>query len=434
MVSSFPPPLSNKDSVEAAPAQDVSESGGSASEAQSSVTFEEVDVIVAGALAIDLSCDLISREGANASPIPQLKTSNPASISQGLGGVGQNVATALHHLGTSVRLCSIIGDDIAGTVALDLISARGLSTSGIVKKQSLRTAQYVAINDVNKDLTVGMADFNIFERGNGELDATWKEHLQSSKLKWIVLDANWDSQTLKRWIAVGTAAGAKIAFEPVSVAKSRRLFEADEKAKNFLTVVPEHCVSIAAPNSLELASMHAAARDTGLFERDEWWRLIDAIGLSSSGSRDKLAALTSSALVDEGIPQQSVQLLPFIPSILTKLGERGVLMTQLLKPGDARLTSPTHAQYVLSRADTSNSVIGGVYMRLFPPAETLSRDAITSVNGVGDTFLGIIISGLAREDPRPLDEVIAVAQQGSVMTLKSHETVNPAIADLTRLL
>ncbi|KAL9611667.1 MAG: hypothetical protein Q9167_003696 [Letrouitia subvulpina] len=394
----------------------------------------EADVVVAGAVAIDLSCDMIPPKGAKSVIAPIAKTSNPARITQGLGGVGQNVATAIHYLGASVHLCSLVGDDVAGSAILDLMSIRGLSKSSILQRRNLRTAQYVAINDTNKDLVLGMADISILEQGAGELDTSWKLLLDSSMPKWVVVDSCWDSQTLRSWIVAAKIAGAKVALEPVSIAKARRFFEAADKPRGFPGVVPDNDISIAAPNHLELGSMHAAARQAGLFERDDWWQLIDSMGLSSSGSREKLISMTSTKLVDEGVPQQSIQLLPFMPSILTKLGERGVLMAQLLAPEDIRLKSPAHAQYILSRTMNPNDTIGGVYLRLFPPVETLSEDTIVSVNGVGDTFIGIVVAGLAKNGTRPLNEIIDIAQQGSVMTLRSQDTVHPDITDLKRLL
>ncbi|KAL9047299.1 MAG: hypothetical protein Q9214_000085 [Letrouitia sp. 1 TL-2023] len=394
----------------------------------------EADVVVAGAVAIDLSCDMIPQKGANTMNAPIAKTSNPARITQGLGGVGQNVATAIHYLGASVHLCSLVGDDVAGSTILDLMRIRGLSKSNILKRPNLRTAQYVAINNAHKDLVLGMADMSILEQGGGELDSSWELLLDSCRPKWVVVDSCWDPQTLRSWILAAKTAGAKVALEPVSIAKARRFFEAAGKPRGFPGVVPENDISIAAPNLLELDSMHATARQAGLFERDDWWQLIDSMGLSSSGSREKLISMTSTTLVDEGVPQQSIQLLPFIPSILTKLGERGVLMAQLLAPEDTRLRSPAHAQYILSSTMDLNDTIGGVYLRLFSPVEKLSEDAIVSVNGVGDTFLGIVVAGLAKNGSRPLDEMIDIAQHGSVMTLRSQDTVHPDITDLKRLL
>ena len=386
------------------------------------------DVIVAGSIAIDLSCDYVPAYTPVASHQPQLHTSNPASIRQSLGGVGQNIATALHYLKTSVRLCSSVADDIAGATALRMLADRGLQTSGLQKlTKGFRTAQYIAINDANKSLVLAVADMEILEDTHADLDNLWKPQVEACKPKWLVVDANWDSPILQKWIEVARYSGAKVAYEPVSMTKSRRIFPV---AHSNLTTVPNNNISLATPNALELASMHEAATIAGLFERGDWWNVIDSIGLPSSGSRDKLVSMTSGALVDQGAPQQSIRLLPFIPTILTTLGQQGVLMTQMLRPGDSRLTSPTSAPYILSRSTDGSDVVGGVYMRLFPPVEMVQNDHIVSVNGVGDTFLGVIIAGLVKEKPKGLEDLVDVAQKGSVMTLRSKEAVSPQISTL----
>lgn len=43
-----------------------------------------------------------------------MHTSNPACINQSIGGVGHNVALAAHRVSkdVSVRLCSMVGDDV----------------------------------------------------------------------------------------------------------------------------------------------------------------------------------------------------------------------------------------------------------------------------------------------------------------------------------
>ena len=394
-----------------------------------------VDVIVAGSLAIDLSCDYIRSPTENLSSQPQFHTSNPASITQTLGGVGQNIATALHYLGSSPRLCSSIAADVAGSTALRILAERGLQTAGIQTRSSdFHTAQYVAVNDAKKQMVLAMADMNILEDTNENFDSLWKPHLDTCKPKWLVIDANWHPNNLQKWLDAARASGVKVAFEPVSTVKSRRAFSARILGNVNLVTVPNHLISLATPNALELSSMHDAANDVGLFDREDWWRVINSIGLSSSGSRDKLVSATNDLLVDQGVPQQSIRLLPFIPCILATLGERGVLMTQMLQPGDDRLTCPDASPYILSRSTDGNNVIGGVYMRLFPPVETVSSDEIVSVNGVGDTFLGVLIAGLTKVKPKNIVDLIDIAQRGSVMTLKSKEAVSPQISTLQGLL
>ena len=392
----------------------------------------KADVLVAGSLAIDLSCDYIQPPTENLSSQPKLHTSNPASITQTLGGVGQNVATALHYLGSSPRLCSSVADDVAGSTAIKLLAERGLQTAGIysMKGPEFHTAQYVAVNDAQKTMVLAMADMNILEDISGDFSTLWKPHFGVCKPKWLVLDANWHPSTLQKWLDTAKALGVKVAFEPVSAAKSKRAFPAKAQEDGGLAAVPNHLINLTTPNALELSSMHDAASDAGLFDREDWWRVIDSIGLSSSGSRDKLVSVTNSLLVDEGVPQRSIRLLPFIPCILTTMGERGVIMTQMLRPGDDRLTSPDAAPYILSRSTDGSDVVGGVYMRVFPPVEAVSSDEVVSVNGVGDTFLGVLIAGLSKEKPKNLVDLVDVAQRGSVMTLKSKEAVSPELSAL----
>ena len=393
---------------------------------------------VAGSLAIDLSCDFIAPTNLTEVSEPLKHTSNPAVIHQSLGGVGRNITTALQRLDVAVQLFSKVGNDMAGSMALDMIEKQGLLTSEIVRSGGeARTAQYVAVNNARKDLVIAMADMSLLQSSpNGQESNAdlmrWRESMAATKPKWLVIDANWDASTLIRWIYEGRKVGAKIAFEPVSSTKSKSLFSGLARSTTSIKqyTIPEPAVNLATPNTLELSSMYEAARDAGLLSGEGWFRIINSIGLSSSGSRDKFIALTNAALVDLGVPQQSVQLLPFIPCIVTTLGARGVVLTQLLQHGDERLTSPNAAPYILSRSTNATDVVGGVYMRLFPPVERVPEEDIVSVNGVGDTFLGALIAGLTGSLSSRVEDLIDIAQTASVMTLRSREAVNPRISRL----
>lgn len=390
----------------------------------------QVDVVVAGSLAIDLTCDLVV-DGKPKDLQARLRTSNPASIRQSLGGVGLNVATALHYANTSVRLCSMVANDIAGSAALDMLAKRGLSDAGIrTLSTNHRTAQYIAVNDADKNLFLATADMHIMEQHDEDFQLTWRLQLEAFQPKWTVVDSNWSSSVIEDWLTAAKSVGAKTAFEPVSVEKAKRLFTRNLLAVPGIGTVPDPVVSLSTPNSMELSSMYDSAKEIGLFETEEWFRSIDSFNLPSSGSRDKFVQLTNIALVDQGVPQKSVQLLPFIPCILTTLGEHGVLVTQILRPGDARLTSPASAPYILTRSTDGNQAIGGVYMRLLPPVERVSASDILSVNGVGDTFLGFVIAGLAKGSQMDFVEMVNLAQRASIMTLKSEEAVSANIASL----
>lgn len=399
---------------------------------------EKADVLVAGSLAIDLSCDYAPPEGAK-STSPELQTSNPAAIKQSLGGVGHNVAIVANRVGSAVLFCSVLGDDLSGRAALSALEKEGLSTDGIQTLPSssgMRTAQYIAVNDAHKDLLVAMADMGIMELPVGQLnfDTSWESMIARTKPAWIVLDANWTPQVLSKWISLAKEHNARVAFEPVSTAKCQRLFTAIQQQQQSTSerpIVPTNAISLAAPNKQELSTMYTTARETGLFDTDAWFRVIDALALgTSSSSRDRLVHLTTGILVDQGIPQQTISLLPYIPCIVTKLGAQGVLFTQLLRPGDPRLTDDTAAPYILSRGEPGSEVIGGVYMRLFEPRTVLGEGNVVSVNAAGDTLLGVIVAGLARG--KLVEDVVPVAQEGSLRTLRWEGGVSEELSGLLR--
>ncbi|PGH01043.1 hypothetical protein GX51_05480 [Blastomyces parvus] len=413
---------------------------------------EKTNILVAGSLAIDFACDYTpaSQKGDG---IPALQTSNPSIIRQSLGGVGHNVALAANYVGSSVLFCSVVADDFSGRAALAALEKNqpNLHSQGIQvlgPATGCRTAQYVSVNDANKALMLAMADMTIMETPERSLDfnAFWDPLIQRVRPNWVVIDANWSPDVIAKWLSLARSHNAKIVFEPVSNAKSIRLFTRSlSNSKSIIqpsSTIPNHPIDIVTPNRHELTAMYTAARESGLFESAQWWEVINSLEMPSSGSRDRLVSVTNSELVDEGIPQQTIQLLPFIPCIITKLGPQGVLLTQILPHGDERLRSADYARYILGRsyADGNNNPIGGVYMRLFPPAEVVKDADVVSVNGAGDTLLGVIVAGLANDEGkhdvglRRLDEIISIAQRASVETLKSADAVSTEISKLAGLL
>ena len=320
---------------------------------------------------------------------------------------------------------------------MSALDQEGLDTRGIIilppfdMKTMLpnRTAQYVAVNDAKKDLVLAMADMAVFSNIENRdlLLPTSTAHQNSSKPKWAVVDANFNPLIARQIFSRYKSLNAKTAFEPVSVAKSSAIFQAlarVPKTNYSLEVFPHHLVDLATPNQHELTAMHASAKKHEYFESDTWWHVIDSLGIPSSGARDRFVAITNRDMTDQGIPLQTIQLLPYMPTILTKLGPAGVLLTELLKPDDSRLTDPKAAPFILSRSSNGSTEVGGVYMRLFPAVEIVGD--VVSVNGVGDTFLGVLIAGLARG--LMLDErLIDIAQRGAVMTLRSKEAVSPEV-------
>ena len=407
------------------PTEAIPESGNSSS----AVPNQILDLIVIGSLASDTICDYCPLAG-SASIIPAMKTSNPAIISQRVGGVGFNIARAAQLVGGKVSLCSMVANDIAGTALKEVVTKKyGMATDRIATLAShvAQTAQYVAIDDTKKDLVMAAADMSIFESSQAASEALWSEKLANTSTEWAVVDANWSPEALKTILrSLRTISSPpKIAFEPVSAEKSTRLFCGPLSPTD---VFPRHLMDLTTPNAIELRTMHSSARDKEFLATSEWWDVVNRFNLPQSGSRDAFVRMLGNDLVDQGIPQQVIQLLPFVPAILTTLGSRGCLLAQILPAQDARLSDMSSTPYILSRSELSSSSIGGIYMRLFP-AEKVPQEDIVSVNGVGDTLLGVLLASLARNKGH-IEDYLTLAQKAAVLTLKSKEGISPRIKDM----
>ncbi|ODA79609.1 hypothetical protein RJ55_05203 [Drechmeria coniospora] len=387
---------------------------------------KKADILVAGAVAVDLSCDFAGT--APGETVPRSHTSNPARIRQSVGGVGHNVALACHLASRDARVqfCSMVGDDVAGSTVLSSMEASGLDTT-LVRKLDLeshpgsRTAQYVAVNDGDRNLVVAMADMGILAQ---HASAEQRESaLVATTPKWLVVDGNWSAQDIRAWVKAGKDHDSNVAFEPVSVAKSKGLF-CPQKGVPGLDVFPTPSVDLASPNAYELTAMYGAAKENGYLELGGWFDIIDAFGMR--GARDRFVRLTSRELTDAGVPVQCVNLLPYIPTIVTKLGPKGVLLATVLGRDDALLRDRDAEEYILARAAPNHPTVGGIYMRLFPAAENLQD--IVSVNGAGDTFLGVLMAGLAQGGR--VENLVDVAQRGAVLSLRCAESVSPKLGQL----
>ena len=414
------------------------------------------DIVVAGSLAIDLACNYDPVVAGNTTIA--MKTSNPSIITQGLGGVGQNIASAAHYSGAKVQLCSIVADDVAGKVAIDLLQRRGLNTKGIhVASQSAGTAQYVAVNNSNKDLVLAMADMRILEGNHGSFDSIWKPVLTASKPEWLIVDANWDKSAIKSWVDAGLSIGSRIAFEPVSVEKSTRIFyKTWQDHLDGLIKTSTDDIGMRRPWTMAQLADVATPNESELIAMSTKTSMVDAwISFLASMDDEMLLkciySLSDGSLhvVGDVVLLAALKLLSNIPCLLTKLGPKGVLLTEVLQPGDVRLEKEDEARNILFRKapsqfkhdtsillpetepDSSLSRIGGVYVRLFTAAEEIPEQDLVSVNGAGDTFLGVIIALMAKsKDSRSVSDFVDIAQSAAVLTLKSTESVSPRVRDL----
>jgi pseudouridine-5'-phosphate glycosidase/pseudouridine kinase len=197
-------------------------------------------------------------------------------------------------------------------------------------------------------------------------------------------------------------------------------------------------VKFASPNLLELKELFEAARTDPweLTSHEHWWKTVDSfqIGTEFRASLEQLAcqdAGSLSFLVDQGVAQMAINLLPFFQHLVIKCGDLGVLLAMRFPADDptawAGERSDVRRRQIVARGRTEIVVIKHC------PAHPIDPQSVISVTGAGDTLVGAILAALAQDlsafsKPESLDRVINLAQSAAIETLRSPFAVSPSLS------
>ncbi|EPQ60620.1 hypothetical protein GLOTRDRAFT_68417 [Gloeophyllum trabeum ATCC 11539] len=406
-------------------------------------------LVVLGASAVDIT----------ARPHPttadlQAHSTAPGSVALSLGGVARNVAEAAFRLlasSSAVALVSPLGRDAFGRLLVGEQRRAGMRVDGLVEAHAAerRTAVCNMVLDQRGGLVGGVADMDVVSAMKAQ-DAV--AALERFRPRVVGLDANLNAETITavvRWCRERRVKISDISrSEPTSITKSTSILPAIASSlSSSPSTSPESPVTFASPNILELKHLYHAARSEPfeLTAHPAWWQTIDAFSLSSEFRTDlehlsrrdiPHAQQTLGFLVDEGVAQMAVNLLPFFQHLVVKCGERGVVVVMRANAATSKWVaerSNIHARCVVAHGKTGAGEI--VVLKHFPAA-AVDPATIVNVTGAGDTLVGSILSSLVRnpsafEHPETMDQAIALAQRCAVMTLQSPHAVSPLLSELT---
>lgn len=406
---------------------------------------------IIGSAAVDITAQAASQNGSDSSIGSH--TTVPGAVSLTLGGVARNVAEAAHRIlasqsedGSSATvLISPIGRDSFGRLLQDETHRIGMRTDGLIQMDNARTAICNLVLDSVGGLTGGVADMDI----SRSLDRnTALEVLQRHKPDIVALDGNLSQETIKSLVQYCHERKATIFYEPTSVPKSTNILPAIAASLHSAdnTSPP---IAFAAPNILELAHMYqeAVSGPLELTSHRHWWGVIDDMALGSEFRMDleQLARLNAneedpsrgnmSFLIDSGIAQMAIHLLPFFQHLLIKCGDRGAVAIFRVSGEKAqrsawtRERSNVRGRYVVGH---SKNGPGATVVKHFP---ALSVPELVNVTGAGDSLVGAVLARLLREpdafqDPSSLQDLMTFAQRAAVLTLQSHEAVSSALSSM----
>lgn len=412
----------------------------SSTKTHSSSLPTKVDTLVIGLVALDTISVLESTT--------VLHDSNPGKTRSSIGGVGYNVALA-HNLGLEsqkrsdrVRFVSAVGDDAAGQTITEKLS---IDSSGITKIDDVRLAAYNAVIDKQGELVVACADMSIFE--SDKLASHWENQIKLSLPKQIVVDCNLLKSSLDSVMKAALEASfpPKVIVDPTSAPKLRRI---SGISSSRLKVYPKNIITMVTPTGAELAEIYLAFAARELFDDyDDWFPVLDSLNIDLN-FRERLAAVgrkhpAFDHMLSQGILQQSFQLLPYIPNILVKLGELGVVLVRLTETASAYKSVPTTLRFaptvtVVSEGKTLDEQrqFGAVIQYFAVPDKLLT---VKNVTGAGDSLLGYLSSTSADwlvqeltslEQEWGMWQAIHNSQVASAMSLQSDDAISPKIATI----
>ncbi|WP_409271822.1 carbohydrate kinase [Neobacillus sp. SCS-31] len=148
------------------------------------------------------------------------ETSNPVKSSTSVGGVARNIAENLGRLGEEVLLLSARGNDSEWDMIYEL-SSPFMNLEHVTPFENSSTGSYTAVLDKNGDLTVALADMDIYENITPELLIKNSNLLR--KAKCIVVDLNCPGETIDFLSGFTSKYHIPLVVIPVSGPKMNRL-------------------------------------------------------------------------------------------------------------------------------------------------------------------------------------------------------------------
>ncbi|RDB28792.1 hypothetical protein Hypma_015576 [Hypsizygus marmoreus] len=409
---------------------------------QVKTSVHPANLVIVGSAAVDIT----ARTRPDTDKTLASHSTAPGSISLSLGGVARNIAEAAHRVikSQSSHMSSVlvapIGDDSFGRILVDEMTKIGMRIDGLVQSDQA-TAVCNMVLDGSGGLIGGVADMDITSSFSGDIVTS---HLQANNPSLVALDGNLSPDTIKSVVGYCSQNKIKVFFEPTSVVKSTAILPAI--AAHLDNADSEAPIAYCSPNLFELAHLDQSSRAEPfeLTSHLNWWRIIDHLSLGSEFRRDleQLARKqvvegdpskgTLSFLVDRGIAQMAVKLLPFIQHLIIKCGDQGALVVMRISGEEARtspwanMRSQPSQRYITARG-TSNEM---VVLQHFPP-HTLTKD-IVNVTGAGDSFVGALLAILLEhpgtfQDPQKLNNAICIAQDAAMLSLQSHHAVSSSL-------
>ena len=145
------------------------------------------------------------------------RDSNPGVVSLSAGGVGQNIAQNLAHLGVPTHLVTVYGDDANGAILAASCAENHIDLGHAACLPGRRSSTYLFVTDETGDMLVAVNDMGICKEITPAFLAERLDFINGAAV--VLLDANIEAETMA-WI--GEHVTAPLFGDTVSTVKAHR--------------------------------------------------------------------------------------------------------------------------------------------------------------------------------------------------------------------
>lgn len=224
------------------------------------------------------------------------RDSNPGVVSMSVGGVGQNIAQNLAHLGVPTYLVTVFGDDANGEALKASCVKNNIFLTYAEQLKGRRSSTYMFVTDETGDMIMAVNDMGICKEITPEFLEPRLDFINEASI--VLLDANVEAETLS-WI--GEHVTAPLFGDTVSTIKAHRF----DAILSKMTVLK--------PNDLEASEL------TGIEVHDEQTACEAAQALLDKGVKNVFISLGVHGILCANA-QEKVRVLPFRTQIATANG------------------------------------------------------------------------------------------------------------------
>lgn len=162
----------------------------------------------------------------------QMGTSNPTTSLQSIGGVARNIAENLGRLGNTVRLLTVVGNDME-YASIEKASSHWMNLFSVEKLANYSTGTYSAVLDRGGEMLFALANMDIYDQLTVEYMKKQEAYLTNAQL--IIIDMNCPKDVMEYIQALAVGNKIPLAIIPVSSPKMNRMPETLEGIEWLIT-------------------------------------------------------------------------------------------------------------------------------------------------------------------------------------------------------